>query len=89
VEEPAPVEPVVEEEFAPAPMATAPEMDDGSMDNSVSVAAVEDHVVYPGETLDDIARTYSVSKSEIMSLNNISDEYSIQEGQTLRIPISE
>jgi LysM repeat protein len=39
--------------------------------------------------MDDIARQYSVSKSEIMRLNNISDEAAIKEGQRLRIPISE
>lgn len=56
---------------------------------NMSVDMVQDHVVYPGETLDDIARTYSVSKSDIMRLNNITDEASIKEGQRLRVPITE
>ena len=58
-------------------------------DQTDTVKAVIDHVVYPGESLADIARQYGVSKSEIMRLNNISDESAIKEGQRLRIPISE
>jgi LysM repeat protein len=82
------VEPAPEaSEPAPAPMAESgvEPMETESME----VDAVMDHVVYPGETMDDIARQYSVSKSEIMRLNNISDEAAIKEGQRLRIPISE
>ncbi|MCF7849108.1 MAG: LysM peptidoglycan-binding domain-containing protein [Kiritimatiellales bacterium] len=55
----------------------------------INVAAVEEKVMYPGETLDDVARQYGVSKSEIMRLNNIADETTIQEGQRIRIPIAE
>jgi len=72
----------------PAPMATEP-MVEPVETASMSVDAVMDHVVYPGETLDDISRQYGVSKSEIMRLNNISDETAVQEGQRLRIPIAE
>ncbi len=50
---------------------------------------VEDKVLYPGETLDDVARQYGVSKAEIMRMNNISDESQVREGQRLRIPIAE
>ncbi len=79
-------EPVSEvAEPAPAPMA-AVDPEDG---NSMEVDAVMDHVVYPGETLDDISRQYGVGKSEIMRLNNISDESAIKENQRLRIPIAE
>lgn len=53
------------------------------------LTAVIDHVVYPGETLEAIARQYGVGKSEIMRLNNITDETAIKEGQRLRIPIAE
>lgn len=85
---------------APAPVETAPNAVDSTptplapppvaeAGDSMSVDAVIDHVVYPGETLADIARQYSVSKSEIMRLNNISNESAIKEGQRLRIPISE
>ena len=76
--------PVVE----PAPLAPAP-LTDAAETTGTSGLAVMDHVVYPGETLDDISRQYSVTKSEIMRLNNISDELAIKEGQRLRIPISE
>lgn len=71
----------------PAPLA---ESDVASAESSsMQVDAVMDHVVYPGETLDDISRQYSVGKSDIMRLNNISSESAIKEGQRLRIPISE
>lgn len=83
----------------PAPAATEPAAAPTALDPepvvepvetaSMSVDAVMDHVVYPGETLDDISRQYSVSKSEIMRLNNITDETAVQEGQRLRIPIAE
>lgn len=81
------VEPAPEvEEPAPAPMASGVEpVETGNL----QVDAVMDHVVYPGETLDDISRQYGVSKSDIMRLNNISDESAVKEGQRLRIPIAE
>ncbi|MEN8254175.1 MAG: LysM peptidoglycan-binding domain-containing protein [Verrucomicrobiota bacterium] len=81
-----PVEPAVEEP-APAPMASS-EVEPVET-GSLQVDAVMDHVVYPGETLDDISRQYGVSKSDIMRLNNISDESAVKEGQRLRIPIAE
>lgn len=56
---------------------------------TMDVGLVEDKVVYPGETLDDIARQYGVSKAEIMRLNNISDESQVRPSQRLRIPIAE
>jgi lysozyme len=84
--ESAPVEPASEvTEPAPAPMAAVEPVETGSM----QVDAVIDHVVYPGETIDDISRQYGVSKSDIMRLNNISDASAVKEGQRLRIPIAE
>ncbi len=81
-----PVDPTPEmAEPAPAPMASVEPIETGSM----QVDAVIDHVVYPGETIDDISRQYSVSKSDIMRLNNISDVAAVKEGQRLRIPIAE
>lgn len=71
----------------PAPMAE-PVVEPVETDR-MQVDAVMDHVVYPGETLDDISRQYGVSKSEIMRLNNISDASAVKEGQRLRIPITE
>jgi len=53
-----------------------------------SLDAVVDHVVYPGDTLDNIALQYGVSKVEIMRLNNLSSETDLQEGQRLRIPVA-
>lgn len=78
----------VAEESAPPPVLKPGAVADQA-DSGMSVKAVIDHVVYPGESLADIARQYGVSKSEIMRLNNISDEAAIKEGQRLRIPISE
>jgi lysozyme len=85
----APVEPAPEvAEPAPAPMAEADPVEPVET-GSMQVDAVIDHVVYPGETLDDISRQYGVSKSDIMRLNNISDASAVKEGQRLRIPIAE
>jgi len=79
----APVEPAPQAaEPAPAPMA---EVETGSM----QVDAVIDHVVYPGESIEDISRQYGVSSSDIMRLNNITDASAVKEGQRLRIPIAE
>jgi LysM repeat protein len=93
---PAPVEPAPVEEPAvaePAPVAFAEPVVEPVVETvettSMSVGAVIDHVVYPEETLDEIARQYSVSKAEIMRLNNISDETQVHVGQRLRVPISE
>jgi len=86
----APVEPstdVAEPELAPM-AALDPEVEPIETD-SMQVDAVMDHVVYPGETLDDISRQYGVSKSDIMRMNNISDASAVKEGQRLRIPIAE
>ncbi len=85
--EPAPVEPAAAEP-APAPLAAAP-MVEPVETATMEVEHVVDHVVYPGETIDDISRQYGVSKSDIMRLNNISDAAAVKEGQRLRIPISE
>jgi LysM repeat protein len=87
--EPAPAE--------PAPAEPAPAEDPMSYDTPVvepepaamDIGIVEDKVLYPGETLDDVARQYGVSKAEIMRMNNISDESQVREGQRLRIPIAE
>ncbi|WP_372796082.1 LysM peptidoglycan-binding domain-containing protein [Pontiella sp.] len=81
--EPAPVvaEPMVAEPVV-APMAAAPI-------TPVEVDMVVDEVMYPGETLDDKARQYGVSKAEIMRLNGITDESQVREGQTIRIPVAE
>ena len=74
----------------PAPAPLAPEPGIAPVETTaMSVDAVMDHVVYPGETLDDISRQYGVSKSDIMRLNNISDAAAVKEGQRLRIPIAE
>ncbi len=81
-----PVEPVAEP--APAPLAVASVVEPVET-TTMQVEHVVDHVVYPGETLDDISRQYGVSSSDIMRLNNISDASEIKENQRLRIPIAE
>jgi hypothetical protein len=52
---------------------------------SESNAATVEHIVYPGETLEDIARQYGVSVDSIRKLN----KDSIREGQIILIPIAE
>ncbi|VGO21053.1 LysM peptidoglycan-binding domain-containing protein [Pontiella sulfatireligans] len=91
--EPAAVEPAPSAP-APAPMAFGSTVAEPAAPMIVETTAptvemVADKVLYPGETLDDVARQYSVSKAEIMRLNNITDESAVREGQRLRVPISE
>ena len=84
-------EPTPEPEPAPEP--SAPVFDSAQTVEPVAapmeVDMVVDEVLYPGETLDDKARQYGVSKAEIMRLNGISDESQVKEGQTIRIPVAE
>ena len=82
---PAPAAPVAASLLpAPAPIAESP----APVVPSVPVAApVYEHVLYPGETLDDVARQYGSSKVEIMKLNNISDESAVRPGTKLLVPI--
>lgn len=89
------VKPAVQAEPAPAPVA---ELSPAPVAESVPSAAplassasapVYDHVLYPGETLDDVARQYATSKTEIMKLNNITDPDSVKPGTKLLVPIGE
>lgn len=45
-----------------------------------------EHVLYPGETLDDVARQYNTTEEEIMILNGISDLDAVRPGTRLLIP---
>ncbi len=47
-----------------------------------------EYVMRPGETLDDVARNFAVLKSEIVSVNGITDESKVKEGTKLKIPLS-
>ncbi len=87
MKEPAPAAPAL------ALPAMAPAVDAAAAPEGTAPAAsfelIEERIYYPGESLDDIAREYGVSKAEIMRLNGISDESQIKDGQRLRIPIAE
>lgn len=74
---PEPAPPVFE---TATPTDVAPAMD---------VDIMIDEVMYPGETLDDKARQYGVSKAEIMRVNGISNESQVKEGMRIRIPVPE
>jgi LysM repeat protein len=75
---------------APAPMADVKSPVVEAAPVAVSTTApVYEHVLYPGETLDDVARQYGSSKVEIMTLNNISAETVIKPGIKLMVPIPE
>ncbi len=52
-----------------------------------AIAPVYDHVLYPGETIEDVARQYGSSKEEIMILNGITDPDSVKPGTKLLVPI--
>lgn len=78
---------------APAPIvdaAPAVEAVPAAAPVAVSASApVYEHVLYPGETLDDVARQYGSSQQEIMKLNNITDPASVKPGTKLLVPIPE
>ena len=50
---------------------------------------VHEFVVYPGESLADIARQYNASTEDLLRINNISDASLIKPGDKLLIPIPE
>ena len=83
---PAPA-PVMEDvpESAPAP---APLADIAPLEPAAS-APVYEHVLYPGETLEDVARQYGSSKDEIMMLNGITSPDAVKPGTKLLVPIPE
>ena len=56
---------------------------------SSSSAPVYEHVLYPGETIEDVARQYGSSQGEIMLLNGITDPAVVKPGTKLLVPIPE
>lgn len=54
---------------------------------TVEASPVYDHVLYPGETLEDVARQYGCSKQDIMLLNSITDASSVKPGTKLLVPM--
>lgn len=71
-------------ELKPAPLA-----DDIAPLAPSDSAPVYEHVLYPGETLDDVARQYSSSKEEIMILNGIVNSDDVKPGTKLLVPLPE
>lgn len=82
-------EPDASELTVPEMAPVAGEADVAESGDTASLGVVEEIVLYPGQTLDEIALDYGISKSEIMRLNGITDESQVKEGQRLRIPIAE
>lgn len=80
---------------AAAPAVEAPAVTASSMVPAAPASAapasapVYEHVLYPGETLDDVARQYGSSQQEIMKLNNITDPSTVKPGTKLLVPITE
>ena len=75
--------PLMAPEPAPVAEAVPVEVPEGA------IGMVKEVQVYPGETLDDYARIYSVSKAEILRANPQIEGEELKEGFTIRIPISE
>ena len=71
---PAPA-PIVETVPDIAPVATA------------SMSPAYEHVLYPGEKLEDVARQYGSSKDAIMKYNNITDESTLKPGTKIQVPL--
>ncbi len=82
VGEPAPADPAVE---SPAPVASdsapaAAPLDPGTMPF--------EYVVRPGETIEDIARSFAVLKQDILAMNGLAEGAEIRAGQKIKIPVS-
>ncbi|MBI9019646.1 MAG: LysM peptidoglycan-binding domain-containing protein [Verrucomicrobia bacterium] len=72
-----------------APMAELAPIAEAAPVDTATSAPVYEHVLYPGETLEDVARQYGSSKEEIMTLNGIADPASVKPGTKLLVPIPE
>jgi len=83
---PAPAEPAppVAVEAAPA-AAPAPAP---AADAAQSADMPFEYQMKSGETLDDVARNFAVLKQDILALNGITDEASVQAGAKVKIPLS-
>ena len=68
---------------APAPLADIAPVD------TEATAPVYDHVLYPGETLEDVARQYNTTVDEIVLLNGLTDPAAVKHGTKLLVPIPE
>ncbi len=88
---PAPA-PVAESAPAPAPVAVeeepAPIADIAPLAPAAS-APVYEHVLYPGETLEDVASQFGSTKEEIMMLNDLTSPDDVKPGTKLLVPIPE
>lgn len=74
---------------SPAPLAEPAPVVDAAPVTSSSTAPVYEHVLYPGETIEDVARQYGSTAQEIMTLNSISDASSVKPGTKLLVPMPE
>lgn len=84
-----PAVPAAKPEPAPAPAALEAAPAAAAPAATPASAPVYEHVLYPGETLEDVARQYGSSQQEIMTLNNITDPGSVKPGTKLLVPIPE
>ena len=74
----------------PTPLVTTPVVEAIPVEVPAgAIGMVKEVQVYPGETLDDYVRVYSVSKAEILRANPQLNGEEPKEGFTIRIPISE
>lgn len=83
---------VPETETTPPEGKSAPEpapLADLAPVESAASAPVYEHVLYPGETLEDVARQYGTSKGEIMELNELNSSEAVKPGTKLLVPIPE
>jgi LysM repeat protein len=59
------------------------------VDSSSYASVYKNVVLYPGDTVEDLARRYKSSVEEILLLNGLSDASSVKSGTKLLIPVSE
>lgn len=88
--EPAPAPAVEPAPTAPAPDAAAPAVSA----NAPTISPLDpaqipfEYSVRPGETIEDIARSFAVLKQDILALNGLADGAEVRAGQKIKIPMS-
>ena len=84
---PAPAEPAPEAVPPPVTIEAAPAAP-VAVDAAPSADMPFEYQMKAGETLDDVARNFAVLKQDILALNGITDEASVQAGAKVKIPLS-
>ncbi|WP_160300766.1 LysM peptidoglycan-binding domain-containing protein [Kiritimatiella glycovorans] len=78
---PEPAAPAAPEGEAPA--------EEEEAESPAAAPTVMEHVVYPGETLEEIARQYATTVDKLRDLNELRGPVQLQQGQTILVPVGD